>query len=81
MSDVVTSLADEIGKVIQDVSARRTQIKEEFIKAWLAATIPDKHMNADWIIKNVELCETWTRDRMSVSWHLRLKAEKAGKVE
>lgn len=68
-----TSLADEIGKILREVTQRREEIKQEYIKAWLASAVPDKNLNIDWLIQHVHLVEKWSDDMRSVSWHLEVK--------
>jgi hypothetical protein len=69
----VTSFSEQVAAIIQDIIARQKEIKEEFIKAWLAEAIPADKLTAENIIQSVELVETWSNDRLSVRWHFRLK--------
>ena len=68
-----TSLTEQIGKIIHEISLKREQIKEDYIKAWLASTVPDEHLNVDWLIQNVELIERRSDDGKTISWSLELK--------
>lgn len=67
----VTTFSETVAELVRGISHRREQIKEDFIKTWLAVNVPDEHMTVEWIVNNVEVVETWTDDRTSVSWHLR----------
>jgi hypothetical protein len=69
----VTNFSDQVGRILQAISLRRNEIKEEFIKAWLAEALPPDKLTAEYIVQNVEMVETWSDDRLSVRWHFRLK--------
>jgi hypothetical protein len=67
------TLTDEIGKIIQDISIRREEIKSEYIRAWIAHVVPDQNLYLDWIIENCSLQEKWSNDMKTVTWQLILK--------
>ncbi len=70
-----TSLTSKIADILQDITIRREQIKEDWVKAWLTVNLP-KDVPLDWLINNVEMVEQWSKDRLTVTWSLRLKEPK-----
>lgn len=74
----VVTLTGEIGRLLGDISVRRNEIKEHYIKTWLAANIPDDKLNLDWIINNLCLQEQWSADRLTVTWRLVERKPKDG---
>jgi hypothetical protein len=68
----VTSLTDEIARLVHGIVVHRETIKEEYVKAWLATNLP-KGADHGWIINNVQLVEKWSSDWRTVTWHLELK--------
>jgi hypothetical protein len=70
------SMTEKLAKIIRDISVRREEIKEEYIKAWLAYKLPkdiDVKSQIDWILDNCQLEEKWSDDRKSVTWRMVIK--------
>lgn len=68
-------MTEEIRKdFLSDIIRRREEIKQQWVKAWLAVHISDEHLNPEWLIKNVRLLERNKWDKTSctntVSWEL-----------
>ena len=66
------SFQGHIADLIQNINERRGQIKEDYIRAYLSE-LPAEELVLDKIISKLELVETWSKDRLTVSWYLRLK--------
>jgi len=70
----MTSLCNEIARLLSEVNVRRDQIKDDYIKAWLATFVSDVDLNAAWLQKNVRLVEQHHKpDKNMISkitWHL-----------
>lgn len=64
-------------EILREIALKRCGIQEEFAKAWLAAVVPDGNLTAEWLIRNVEMCEVWSEDRLKVTWFFRLKPDSA----
>lgn len=62
---------DIIEKFIKDIALRRGEIKEQFLKTWIACNVTDENLTADWLINNVELVER--RDENVFVFSIRLK--------
>lgn len=71
---MITNFTETIGNLLKDIQDRRNEIKEEYIRAWIAAVVPDENLNLDWIIKNLSIQEQWSDDRRTVTWQLVQKA-------
>lgn len=68
---------DVLQAQINEIMRKRDQIKNDYVKAWLAANVPDEHLNPDWLINNVRLVEQSTQGdspfAFNYSWHLEFK--------
>lgn len=69
---MIDSFSNKISEMVSDILSRRNQIKEDFFKAYLSATMPDD-ADLDWIIQNIELVEQRTSDALCVKWYFREK--------
>lgn len=62
---------------LDEILRKRETIKNDYVKAWLAVNVPDEHLNADWVIKNVRLVENHTQSHdpfeSKYTWYLELK--------
>lgn len=65
------SLSKEMKKVVNDISAQRAKIKEDFAKAYLVTF----EGNLNDAIRKSELVETWSQDRLQVTWHFRKRTK------
>lgn len=70
-------LTNAIDEQLYEISAKREQIKHDYIKAWLAVNVPDKDLNPDWLINNVRIIEKRTQGdsplTFNYSWELAFK--------
>jgi hypothetical protein len=64
---------DKLLSQLNDIRYRRSSIIEEFVKAWLAATIPDENLTPEYLVNHCELVETRSTDLLQVTWRMRLK--------
>lgn len=68
---------DTLNNQINEIMQKRNEIKEAYVKAWLACNVPDANLNADWLINNVVIVEhrrnTDNPFGYTYSWHMELK--------
>lgn len=60
MPETCTVFTDQIGQLLSEINYRREEIKNEYLKAWLATLSPKHTVDIDWIIQNVEMVEKWS---------------------
>lgn len=65
----MNTFSDDMQKIIQELMEKRNQLKEDFVRAYMANRFPAQ--SVDEIIKSTELVEQWTDDRMGVKWYFR----------
>ena len=66
------SFEKEVFELVKEVSVRRDQIREDFVRAYLSTIEIEDAFQFSEILKKLELVEQWSPDRMAVSWHFRV---------
>ena len=56
------SLSGEISNLVSDLVRRRMEIKEDFIKAYIASKMPLTEEQANYVIQNLEMVEEWDQE-------------------
>jgi hypothetical protein len=70
----VITLSKSISDMVKSILSRRAEVKEEYIKAWLAVNIKDESQ-MDYIINNCRIVEKqWHEGHiLHTSYHLEIK--------
>ena len=74
----MNSLTGEISDLIDKISRRRMEIKDAFLKAYIASKMPLNEEQANYVIQNLELVEEWRDEadyKRKVVWYFKEKAK------
>lgn len=64
---------DAFRLALNDIVRRRNEIKEQYIRAWLA-TLPDEYLgDVDWVLQNCELIEERSGDGLRSTFRMHMR--------
>jgi len=73
---MIGSFSGEVSNLVAEISKNRSEIKEEFITAWLASRGPLAEHEFKCIMDSVELVEQWREEggyKRTITWYFRDK--------